>query len=42
MAVEEMNIHLIEGGNRLLAGMSQKSSDDSLDALKKLGSRSKQ
>lgn len=37
MAVEQMNIHLIEGGNRLLAGMSQKSSEDSLKALEKLG-----
>lgn len=37
MAVEEMNIHLIEGGTRLLAGMSEKSSTDSLEALEKLG-----
>ena len=37
MAVEEMNIHLIEGGDRLLAGMSEKSSEDSLKALEKLG-----
>ncbi len=37
MATEDMQIHLIEGGNRLLAGMSEKSSEDSLKALEKLG-----
>lgn len=37
MKVEDMNIHLIEGGSRLLAGMSEKASENSLEALEKLG-----
>ncbi len=35
--MRQMEIHLIEAGSRLLAGMSEKSSADSLAALEKMG-----
>ena len=35
--LRQMEIHLIEAGNQLLAGMSQQSSDDAKKALEKLG-----
>lgn len=36
---EAMNIHLIEAGDRLLAGMSEESSEEALKALTKLGAQ---
>ena len=35
--LRQMEIHLIEAGDQLLAGMSEKSSQDALEALEKLG-----